>query len=71
MPARAVASALAAFLEEWDLHRARDLADFLDDFDSIHPGANARTLIAYIRSDFFESASDGGCRCNGAGAGIC
>jgi len=56
MPARAVASALAAFLEEWDLHRARDLADFLDDFDSIHPGANARTLIAYIRSDFFESA---------------
>jgi hypothetical protein len=56
MPSRAVASALAAFLEEWDLREARDLADYLDDFESISPGDNARTLIAYLRSKDFKSA---------------
>jgi hypothetical protein len=56
MPTRAVASALAAFLDEWDLREARDLADYLDDFESVSPGDNARTLIAYLRSDDFKSA---------------
>ena len=49
MPPRALASALAMVLEDYDVFTVRDFADFLDGIDGIE-GA-AKTFAQRIRSD--------------------